>query len=235
LTAKQDDVVKEYRQHKYEVPSGATEIILVRHGESRAATADNPFPLVDGQGDPELAPQGREQAIAVGERLKHLPVNAIYVTSLRRTAETAAPLCAHLGIEHRVDPDLREVHLGDWEGGKFRVMVHENHPLYVKMHEEQRWDAIPGAESREALQERIGRGLNRIAQAHPNELVVAVLHGGVIGHIMAEATGSTPFAFNGCDNGSISRIVMVDGKIVVRGFNDVSHLSTIETFESLPT
>lgn len=227
--------MKEYRQHKYEVPSGATEIILVRHGESRAATADNPFPLVDGQGDPELAPQGREQAIAVGERLKHLPVNAIYVTSLRRTAETAAPLCAHLGIEHRVDPDLREVHLGDWEGGKFRVMVHENHPLYVKMHEEQRWDVIPGAESREALQERIGRGLNRIAQAHPNELVVAVLHGGVIGHIMAEATGSTPFAFNGCDNGSVSRIVMVDGKIVVRGFNDVSHLTTLETLESLPT
>lgn len=235
LTAKQDDVVKEYRQHKYEVPKGATEIILVRHGESRAATADNPFPLVDGQGDPELAPQGREQAIAVGERLKHLPVSAIYVTSLQRTAETAAPLCAHLEIEHRVDPDLREVHLGDWEGGQFRVMVHENHPLYVKMHEEQRWDVIPGAESREALQERIERGLNRIAQAHPNELVVAVLHGGVIGHIMAEATGSTPFAFNGCDNGSISRIVMVDGKIVVRGFNDVSHLSTLETLESLPT
>ena len=104
-----------------------------------------------------------------------------------------------------MDPDLREVHLGDWEGGKFRIMVHENHPLYVKMHEEQRWDVIPGAESREALQERIGRGLNRIAQAHPNELVVAVLHGGVIGHIIAEASGSTPFAFNGCDNGSISR------------------------------
>lgn len=227
--------MKEYRQHKFEVPQGATEIILVRHGESRAATADNPFPLIDGQGDPELAPQGRQQAIAVGERLKHLPINAIYATSLQRTVETAAPLCAHLEMEPRVDPDLREVHLGDWEGGKFRIMVHENHPLYVKMHEEQRWDVIPGAESREALQERIGRGLNRIAQAHPNELVVAVLHGGVIGHIIAEATGSTPFAFNGCDNGSISRVVMVDGKIVVRGFNDVSHLSATETLASLPT
>ncbi|MBT7879903.1 MAG: histidine phosphatase family protein, partial [Gammaproteobacteria bacterium] len=55
-------MVKEYRQHKYEVPEGATEIILVRHGESRAATADSPFPLVGGQGDPELAPQGRQQA-----------------------------------------------------------------------------------------------------------------------------------------------------------------------------
>ena len=61
--------MKEYRQHKYEVPEGATEIILVRNGESRAATADNPFPLVEGQGDPELASQGRQQAVAVGERL----------------------------------------------------------------------------------------------------------------------------------------------------------------------
>ena len=177
--------MKEYRQHKFEVPLGATEIILVRHGESRAATADNPFPLVDGQGDPELAPQGREQAVAVGERLRHLPINAIYVTSLQRTVQTAAPLCAHLKIEHRVDPDLREVHLGDWEGGKFRIMAHENHPLIVKMQEEQRWDVIPGAESLDALRERIGRGLNRIAEAHPDELVVAVLHGGVIGHIIA--------------------------------------------------
>lgn len=227
--------MKEYRQHKYEVPEGATEIILVRHGESRAATADNPFPLVEGQGDPELALQGRQQAIAIGERLKHLPIDAVYVTSLQRTVETAAPLCAHLEMEHRVVPDLREVHLGDWEGGKLRIMVHENHPLYLKMHEEQRWDVIPGAESRQSLQERIGRALHRIAQAHPSELVVAVLHGGVIGHIMAEATGSTPFAFNGCDNGSISRIVMVDGKIVVRGFNDVSHLDVVEALTSLPT
>ena len=227
--------MKEYRQHKFEVPQGATEIILVRHGESRAATADNPFPLVEGQGDPELAPQGRQQAVAVGERLKHLPITAVYVTSLQRTVETAAPLCAHLVMAHRVDSDFREVHFGDWEGGKFRIMVHENHPLCVKMHEEQRWDVIPGAESREALQERIGRGLNRIARAHSNELIVAVLHGGVIGHIIAEATGSAPFAFNGCDNGSISRVVMVDGKIVIRGFNDVSHLSTAETLASLPT
>ncbi len=227
--------MKEYRQHKYEVPQGATEIILVRHGESRPATKDNPFPLVDGQGDPELAPQGREQAIAVGERLKHLPINAIYVTSLKRTVETAAPLCSHLGLEHRVDPDLREVHLGEWEGGRFRIMAHDNHPLFVKMHEEERWDVIPGAESKDALRERVSRGLSRIKAAHPDELVVAVLHGGIIGHILAEATGSSPFAFNGCDNGSISRVVLVDGKIIVRGFNDVSHLDTTATLTSLPT
>ena len=51
------------------VPSSGstpTRLCLVRHGESRAATPDNPFPLVDGQGDPELGPQGREQAEKLG-------------------------------------------------------------------------------------------------------------------------------------------------------------------------
>ena len=215
--------MKQYRQHKFERPAGATELILVRHGESRASTADDPFPLVEGRGDPELAPQGREQAIAVGEHLRRFPINAIYVTNLRRTSETAAPLCGHLGIEPQVEPDLKEVHLGEWEGGLFRIKAHENDPVFLQMQSEQRWDVIPGAEPTEELRERVSRGLKKIAEKHPDELVVVVAHGGVIGHIIAAAAGATPFAFNGCDNGSISRIVMTQDSIVIRGFNEVSH------------
>lgn len=226
---------KTYRQHKFELPAGATDIILVRHGESRAASPDNPFPLVDGHGDPELAVQGREQAIAVAERLKHLPIAAVYVTNLQRTHETAAPLCGHLSIKHRVEADLREVHLGEWEGGLFRIKAHEQDPLITQMHEQERWDVIPGAESHEQLRERVQRGLARIVREHANELVVAVLHGGVIGHILAEATGSRSFAFNGCDNGAISRIVVNDGQTVVRGFNDVSHLEGHRSTTAMPT
>ena len=54
--------MREYRQTRFQRPPGATEILLVRHGESRAATEDDPFPLVDGHGDPELHPNGRDQA-----------------------------------------------------------------------------------------------------------------------------------------------------------------------------
>jgi probable phosphoglycerate mutase len=228
-------LAKEYRQRKFELPEGATDILLVRHGESRPATPEEPFPLVDGQGDPELAPDGRRQAVAVGERLRHLPISAVYVTKLRRTHETAAPLCEHLGIPHRLDPDLHEVHLGEWEGGVFRIKAHENDPLFLRMQQEQRWDVIPGGESHEQLEARISRGLTRIVEAHPNELVVAVLHGGVIGHILARATGASRFAFNGCDNGSISRIVMMGGQIVVRAFNDTSHLDNGWSLASMPT
>jgi probable phosphoglycerate mutase len=222
-------MAREYRQHRFELPPGATEIILVRHGESRAATADNPFPLVDGHGDPELAPQGRLQADAVGEHLKHQNVDAIYVTNLRRTQETAAPLCRHLEIEHRIEPDLREVHLGEWEGGLFRIKAHENDPAFLRMQAEERWDAIPGAESTESLRNRVFPALFRIAGAHPDERVVIVAHGGVIGHVIAEASGARPFAFNGCDNASISRIVIVEKRILVRGFNEVSHLQSVRS------
>ena len=216
---------REYRQARFVAPPGSTQILLVRHGESRAATAEDPFPLVDGHGDPELHPDGREQAKKVGERLKGLPISAVYVTNLRRTAETAAPLCRHLGLDPIVEADLREVFLGEWDGGLMRIKAAENHPIMQRVRAEQRWDVISGAESNAALDERIGRGLRRIAANHPDELVVGVVHGGVIARVMAMATGAAPFAFAGADNGSISHIVMSAGSILVRRFNDCSHLS----------
>jgi len=226
--------MKEYRQHKFSRPPGATEVLLVRHGESRAAIPGQPFPLVDGQGDPELADTGREQAECVGQRLRHQPIDAIYVTSLRRTLETALPLIRHTGLEPTVESDLREVHLGDWEGGIFRIKAHENDPIYQQMQAEQRWDAIPGAESAESLRSRVSAALGRIAGKHPDQLVVAVVHGGIVGHILAEATGSSPFTFNGCDNGSISHIVILGDRIAVRRFNDAAHLQESNLI-SMPT
>lgn len=220
--------MQEYRQSKFLRPPGATEVLLVRHGESRAATANDPFPLVDGHGDPELHPDGRLQAIKLAQRLKTFPISAIYVTNLRRTHETAAPLCEHLGLDPVVEPDLREVFLGEWEGGLLRIKAHENDPVFRRVQAEERWDVIPGAESWERLNARVMRALNAIAARHPDALVAAVVHGGIIGHILAHATGARRFAFNGADNTSISHIVIVDGQIVVRSFNDSTHLAERE-------
>ena len=220
--------MKEYRQGQFQRPPGATEILLIRHGESRAATAEAPFPLVDGHGDPELRENGHAQAVAVGERLKGLPIAAVYVSNLRRTAQTAAPLCAHLNLTPIVEPDLREVFLGEWEGGLMRIKAAENHPLMAEARAAQRWDVIPGAESNTALTARLVPALQRIAGRHPDALVAAVAHGGVIGHILAHATGAEPFAFLGANNASISHIVMTPERIIVRRFNDTAHLEGME-------
>ena len=214
-----------YRQARFELPAEGTEIVLVRHGESMPARLSTPFDRLDGQSDPDLAPEGVEQAEAVGARLAgEGPFAAIYVSPLRRTHQTAAPLAARLGMVPRVEPDLREVLLGEWEGAAFRRNLAEGHPTALAMLEEERWDVIPGAESNEAFAARLRAAVDRIAAAHRGERVVAVSHGGSIGMILAEATGSRPFAFVGADNASISRLVVTPSRWLVRGFNDTGHL-----------
>ena len=213
-----------FRQHRFEPPTTATTVILVRHGESAAARPDEPFALVDGHGDPPLHENGQRQAVLVGERLKSQRIDAIYVTTLQRTSQTAAPLAAALGLTPVVVADLREVHLGDWEGGLLRVKAAANDPVYEQMHTEQRWEVIPNAEPLATFVERTQRGLRTIVDAHPGGRVVAVVHGGVIGCLLAHASGATSFAFNGSDNASISELVVDGDRQVVRRFNDSAHL-----------
>lgn len=199
-------------------------MILVRHGESEPSAADRPFPLVDGHGDPALAPEGEAQAERVGARLADEAIDAVYVTTLRRTAQTAAPLLARLGLEATVEPDLREVHLGEWEGGQLRHRTAAGDPIVARIFAEQRWDVIPGAEPAERFAARVRSGIARIAAAHPDQRVAVFVHGGVIGQALALASGSHPFAFVGCDNGSISHLVVHGDRWTVRRVNDTSHL-----------
>ena len=74
--------------------------------------------------------------------------------------------------------------------------------------------------------DRVRAGINRIAAAHPDELVVAVVHGGVIGQVLAQATGAHGFAFSGADNASLSHIVVAPDRWIVRCYNDTTHLRT---------
>src|SRR5690606_7915241 len=101
------------------------------------------------------------QAERVGERLAEETIHAIYVTTLQRTAQTAAPLAKRLGITPVVEPDLREVFLGEWEGGVLRQKAAVLDPLYVKVQEQEDWGLIPGAESWQALVDRCTAGIMR--------------------------------------------------------------------------
>jgi probable phosphoglycerate mutase len=221
---------KSYPQQRYSRPQTATEIILVRHGASAALVDGQEFPMLDGQGNPGLAPNGRQQAELVGERLASEPIDAIYVSSMVRTHETAAPLVARINIAPVEERDLREVHLGDWEAGELRRRSAEGHPIALRMHEEERWDVIPNAEPSEAFSARTVGSIERIVLRHPNQTVAVFCHGGVIGAICAHATNSRPFAFGGADNGSVSQLVIDGPSWNLRRYNDSSHL-----YDSLST
>ncbi|MEH6741404.1 MAG: histidine phosphatase family protein [Sulfitobacter sp.] len=214
----------EARQHRFTPEAGACDMLLIRHGETQAAIRGEMFPMIDGQGNPTLRPEGHAQATAVGERLKSEAIDAIYVTTMQRTHQTAAPLAAALGITPNVEADLREVSFGEWDGGEYRFRAAENDPIFLRAKEKECWGELPGAETFVELQTRVVRGLRRIAVAHPDQLVAVVVHGGVVGAALAAATGSRNFGFMGANNGSISRVVVHGDQMILRGYNDVAHL-----------
>jgi probable phosphoglycerate mutase len=215
---------RSFSQRPYVGPPGSTELWLVRHGASADSLEGETFELVEGQGDPPLSEAGRHQAEQVGLRLAQEPFDGLYVSTLQRTVQTAAPLVARSGITPIVDADLREVFLGDWEGGLLRLKAADDDPMFREVMAEQRWDVIPGAESREVFGGRLRDAVERIAAAHPGGRVVVFSHGAAIGEILAQATGSNPFAFVGPDNASISRLVVTPDRWIIRGYNDTAHL-----------
>jgi len=219
-------VAQTYPQRGFQLPPDAVDLLLIRHGASAAAVPGEPFELLEGQADPPLAPEGAEQARKVAAWLANEPISSLFVTPLRRTAQTAAPMAERTGLVPQVVPELREIFLGEWEGGEFRIRVAQGDPLSIRLFEEERWDVIPGAESLESFGARIASGLERVAdEIGSGNTGAAILHGGVITEICHQVARSRPFAFLQVDNTSITRVVRrPDGRWLLRYFNETAHL-----------
>jgi probable phosphoglycerate mutase len=223
---------KQYPQRDYSRPPGSIEVILVRHGATEAAVEDQPFELLEGQADPALSDVGERQAELVAAHLASEPqLSGLFVTPLRRTAQTAAPIVALTGLRPIVVPQLREIHLGELDGGAFRIAVRRRDPIVREVFTQQRWDVIPGAETMEGFAERAAAGLARMVDgAEPGATIAAVVHGGVIGELCRQVSQSRPFAFVHADNGSLTRLVLLaEGHWWMRSFNEGGHLRSIAT------
>ena len=209
-------------QRPFTLPPGATEIVLVRHGSAVRAADER---LAGGHADPPLSPEGVLQAEAVARRLGEQLLGGLFVTPLRRTAETAAPLAARTHLVPTVVEDLREVHLGDRETG-FNAQALKPDPLAARLFEAGRWDVIPNAEDMDRFTERVRRGMARLADAvGPDRAGVAVTHAGVIAEACRQVTQSHAFAFLYAENGSLTRLMrLASGRWALRSFNDTAHL-----------
>lgn len=218
---------KTFPQTFLEPEPGACQVVLVRHGQSEPYVPGQPFPLVEGHGDPALSPRGLWQATRVGERLQGHPIDAIYASSLRRTQQTAAPLAAALDLNIRIDADLREVFMGDWEGGLFREMAAEGHPAVTAMRLSGDWGEIPGAETNAELTSRTVASIERIALTHPGEMVAVFCHGGVIAALLRHATQTGALVFRGVRNASLTHLYVSEQEWLLRTFNDSSHIGPL--------
>ena len=87
-------------------------LLLIRHAETTANVGrllDTAPPGAD------LTDRGREQADELVGGLGDIPLDAIYVSDLVRTQQTAAPLARARSIAPLVRPGVREIQAGDYE------------------------------------------------------------------------------------------------------------------------
>lgn len=153
-----------------------TELVLVRHGE----TDWNIQGRFQGQSDPPLNERGLAQARALALELAGEKVAAVYTSDLHRAHQTAEILAQALGAPLRIDPRLREIHQGAWEG----MVMEDIRRGYPEEFEKRAADPLasvpPGGEGVRRVQERALEAVREVLDRHPHDRAVLVSHGLVL-------------------------------------------------------
>ncbi|QYH20438.1 histidine phosphatase family protein [Corynebacterium aquatimens] len=145
-----------------------TTILLIRHGQTPTTGT-----VLPGRAPGlHLSEKGQEQARKVSEGIEH--VDAIYTSPLERTQETAAPLAEKFKIEPLLDDALLEADFGTWTGEKLADLA--KLPEWETVQKTPSQFRFPGGESFAEMQDRIVAGLERIAAAHPGQVVACFSH-----------------------------------------------------------
>src|SRR6185312_5659754 len=104
-------------------------LYFLRHGQTTLSRDDT----FCGSGlDPELTPEGLEMAHAFSNAYQSKAWAGIYASSLRRTMQTAEPLCERLQIKLEARDELQEIAYGRWEGLSKETVTQKYHDDSVK-------------------------------------------------------------------------------------------------------
>jgi broad specificity phosphatase PhoE len=200
-------------------------LLLVRHGETEWNVARR----FQGQLDSPLTERGRWQVGRLVERLRPLPLAAVYASDLERTLATARPLAESHGLPTRPARAFREGAFGEYEGFTFAELV-DRHGDAVR-----RWAADPidlappGGETLRQLQDRVAALVRELVERHAGETVLLVGHGGSVRAAVMEILRLDLVRFRSLrmDNASLTVIQSDNDFDALMLFNDISHLETM--------
>lgn len=158
-------------------------LLLVRHG----MTPITGKKLAGWTPGLHLSDEGRAQAEGLVERLRDVPVDAIYASPLERCRETALPLARARDLRIAARKDLGEVKYGEWTDRSLS-----------ELRKDKLWPAVmhlpstvrfPDGESFPEAQHRAVAELERIAAAHPEQTVACFTHADLIRLVLAHFLG----------------------------------------------
>lgn len=160
-------------------------IVLVRHGQTDYNAEDR---WQGSRSDVPLNEAGLEQARQTARALaERYPdgFDALYASDLVRARQTAGVLGEAFGLEVRVEPGLRELDHGRWDGRLKSEIVERWPDEYAAYQADPRTVRRGGGDSYDDLAERVWPALEAIADRHAGGRVLAVSHGGPIRLVMS--------------------------------------------------
>lgn len=146
--------------------------------------------------------------------LREPPLDAAVSSDLARSAETARIILAeHSSVALRLDPDLREMAFGEWEGLTWEQIVKADPARTAQDWTRPKSYTPAGGERFEQVVARVERAVAQIRTDYPQGRVLVVTHAGVLHAllrvVLGEAEASTlEVRFN---PGSVTRFA-IDGE-----------------------
>jgi phosphoserine phosphatase len=202
----------------------AIKLILVRHGE----TAWNQERRIQGgSSDVELSEVGKEQAARVGLALKNTEIDAIYSSPLKRALETAQAIAGHHNLKVQVEPDLREMEVGELEGVSIAELGTSFGQFLLNWRRGLGTEKLPGGESMVELADRVWTIIQSIKSKHDDGNIVVVSHFFTCVATICKALGwpITTVERIRVQTGSISTIDFADGQPRLVSLGDICHLT----------
>jgi broad specificity phosphatase PhoE len=200
-----------------------TTILLARHGESDWNRAKR----WQGFADRPLTELGREQAVALADRLRDTELDAVYSSDLQRARETAEIVARSKGLRVEVVRDLREVDVGSWSG-LTRAEAEDRCPdAYARwLQGGEGWD---DGETYAEMSRRVVGAILRIAEQHENGRVLVVAHGGSIRAVHAGALGLDVHTYRRIQhvepNATLSAVCVEEGRLT-----ELCHTAELDEF-----
>jgi probable phosphoglycerate mutase len=197
---------------------------LVRHGDTRAALES----IFCGDLDPPLTDTGQSQAEALARALEPLKPVALYCSPKLRARQTAEPIARACALVPGIEPDLREISYGAWDGLKeadVRVAEPEAHAAWVT---DPGIASPPGGESGHAIAARALPVVRRAVSLHASGHVVMVSHKATI-RVLACALLGIPLgryrSHIACPTASITSFEVTPAAATIVRVADVHHLA----------
>ncbi len=149
-----------------------TTLYLIRHGE----TPWNIEGRYQGQLDPPLNENGRRQAQGTAAQLAPLGFEALYSSDLARARQTAKALAEKTGLPLHLDPRLREIDQGEWQGVLIGD-IRNRWPTKISGWESNPWQHHPpGGETLQQVQTRLFAAIDEVMVRYPQGPVAIFSH-----------------------------------------------------------